>query len=133
MHEVLRVDERERLDLSGVDELPMDVDVTALDAQLSCEQVRLKLWQFGPGEEMRYHAHREQEEAYLVLDGRFSLKLGSPSASRSYAVGPGDAWMAGPETGHGHRYVGADEGLVLAVAAPAVDDDRVAPGAVHDG
>lgn len=35
-------------------------------------------------------------------------------------VGPGTFWVGGPGVGHGHRCIGDEEGVVLAVGAPPV-------------
>jgi hypothetical protein len=32
--------------------------------------------------------------------------------------------------GHGHRYVGDDRGVILAIGAPAVDDEGLDPHAI---
>ncbi|PSP99167.1 cupin domain-containing protein [Halobacteriales archaeon QS_5_70_17] len=116
-------------DLSEVEEVPPDLSVGSVGEALGAENLNANLWYFEPGEEIQYHAHREQEELYYVLEGRFSLKLG-PSGEEEYVeVGPGAFYVAGPETGHGHRYLGDERGVVLALGAPAVDDPGIDP---HD-
>lgn len=127
--EVLHTDDVPRLDLSENDAVPPDLDVRALDQALGLENMRAKLWYFEPGEEIQYHAHGEQEEFYLVLDGEFSVKHGPSGEAEVEEVGPGDAFAAGPEVGHGYRYLGDDEGVVLALGAPAVEDPGLDP---HD-
>jgi quercetin dioxygenase-like cupin family protein len=96
---------------------------------LHTDEVNATLWYFEPGEEIGYHAHSEQEELYYVVEGEFSLKLGRSGETEIVEVGPGDFWAAGPGVGHGHRYVGDDEGVVLAIGAPPVEDPGLGP---HD-
>ncbi|WP_435194558.1 cupin domain-containing protein [Natronomonas sp. EA1] len=109
-------------DLSEIEEVPPDLNIRAVDSALGAEELRCKLWYFEPGEEIQYHAHLEQEELYYVLQGEFSLKLGPSGDTEIIEAGPGTFWIAGPETGHGHRYIGDDEGVLLAVGAPNVED-----------
>lgn len=45
-----------------------------------------------------------------------------PDDEETVEVAPGAFWVAGPETGHGHRYLGEGRGEVLAIGAPPVED-----------
>lgn len=101
---------------------PPEVAVQAVDAALGTEQMQVKLWHFRPGDEIEYHAHLEQEELYYILEGKFSLKLGRSGEAEIIESGPGTFFVASPEVGHGHRYIGDDEGVVLAIGAPPADD-----------
>lgn len=116
-------------DLSDVDEIPPDLDVKAVGKQLGLTKMRATVWYFEPGEEIQYHAHSQQEELFFVLDGEFSLKLGRSGEEEYVEAGPGTFWVAEPEIGHGHRYVGDDRGVVLALGAPPTDDPGLDP---HD-
>lgn len=40
-----------------------------LAGALGCENFAARVWTFGPGHEMAYHRHREQEELYQLLAG----------------------------------------------------------------
>ena len=113
-YEVVDTDDVEETDLSEVEEIPPDLNVRAMDRALGTEEIGC-------------HTHAEQEELYYVLDGEFSLKLGPSGEAEYVEVGPGAFWVAGPETGHGHRYVGDDRGAVLAVGAPYVEDPGLDP------
>ncbi len=126
-YEVVQTDDVPTTDLSEIDEVPPDLEITALDEALGAEHVNCKLWYFEPGEEIQYHAHSEQEELYYVLEGEFSLKLGRSGEEEYVEVGPGAAWLAKPEIGHGHRNVGDERGVVLAIGAPAVEDPGLDP------
>jgi quercetin dioxygenase-like cupin family protein len=126
-YEVVHTDDVPLTDLSEIDEVPPDLQIRAIDDFLPSEHVQLKLWYFEPGEEIQYHAHAEQEELYFVLEGEFSLKLGRSGEEEFVEAGPGTFWMARPEIGHGHRNVGDEEGIVLAIGAPGVDDPGLDP------
>ncbi|WP_121742004.1 cupin domain-containing protein [Natronorubrum halophilum] len=131
-YEVVHTDDVPKTDLSKIDEVPPDLQIRAIDEVLPTEHVQLKLWYFDPGEEIRYHAHAEQEELYYVLEGEFSLKLGRSGDEAYVEAGPGTFWIAKPEVGHGHRNVGDERGVVLAIGAPAVEDPGLDPHGLED-
>lgn len=126
-YEVVDKDDVPVTDLSEVDSVPPELNIRSVDSVLGTQNLLVKLWYFGPGEEIQYHAHSEQEELYYVLEGEFSLKLGPSGNTEIVEAGPGTFWVAGPETGHGHRYVGEDQGVVLAIGAPNVPDPGLDP------
>jgi uncharacterized cupin superfamily protein len=126
-YEVVDTEDVTETDLSNVEEIPPDLTIRAIDDALGTEQIGAKLWHFEPGEEIQYHAHSDQEELYYVLEGTFSLKLGRSGEEEYREVGPGAFWVAGPETGHGHRNVGDGRGVVLAIGAPRVEDPGLDP------
>ena len=126
-YEVVDTDDVPLQDLSESTEMPPDLNIRAIDAALGTEQIGVKLWYFEPGEEIGYHAHNEQEELFYVLEGEFSLKLGESGEEEYVEAGPGTFWVAGPEMGHGHRCVGDEQGVVLAIGAPYVDDPGLDP------
>ncbi|THE66810.1 cupin domain-containing protein [Salinadaptatus halalkaliphilus] len=126
-YKVVHTDDVPMTDLSAVDEIPPDLQIRAIDEVLETDDVQIKLWYFEPGEEIQYHAHSEQEELFYVVEGEFSLKLGRSGEEEFVDAGPGTFWIAKPEIGHGHRYVGDDQGVVLALGAPAVEDPGLDP------
>ncbi|ELY89522.1 cupin [Natrialba hulunbeirensis JCM 10989] len=126
-YDVVHTDDVPLTDLSEIDEVPPDLQIRAIDDFLPSDHLQLKLWYFEPGEEIQYHAHAEQEELYYVLEGEFSLKLGRSGEEEYVEAGPGTFWVAKPEIGHGHRNVGDEEGVVLAIGAPAVEDPGLDP------
>ena len=128
-HGIVQTDDVRVTDLSDVEEIPPDLDIRSLDEALGTDEMNVKLWYFDPGEEIQYHAHSEQEELYYVLEGEFSVKIGPSGEEEYHEIGPGTFYAAGPETGHGHRYTGDDQGIVLAIGAPAVEDPGLDP---HD-
>lgn len=128
-YEVAHTDDVRLTDLSEIDEIPLDLHIRSLDDALDTERMNVNLWYFDPGEEIKYHAHAEQEELYYVLEGEFSVKLGRSGEEEYVEVGPGTFYAAGPAVGHGHRYLGDDQGIILAIGAPSVEDPGLDP---HD-
>jgi quercetin dioxygenase-like cupin family protein len=113
------------VDLSERDDVVPDVSIRAVDEVLGLTELGAKLWYFQPGEEVGYHAHPEEEELYYILQGEFSLKLGDPDDPTYETVGPGTFYAAGPGEPHGHRCIGDQEGIVLALGAPGDAGDEV--------
>jgi uncharacterized cupin superfamily protein len=126
-HEVVHTDDVPVTDLSEIDEIPPDLDIRSLGDALGTDEMNVNLWYFDPGEEIQYHAHAEQEELYYVLTGEFSVTLGGSGEEETTEVGPGTFYAAGPEIGHGHRYLGDEQGIILAIGAPAVEDPGLDP------
>ncbi|WP_255196224.1 cupin domain-containing protein [Halorarius litoreus] len=132
-YRVVDTDDVDETDLSTIEAIPPNLNIRAIDDALGTQEIGVKLWYFEPGEEIQYHAHSEQEELYYVIEGEFSLKLGKSGEEEYVEAGPGTFWVAGPETGHGHRYVGENRGVVLALGAPRVDDPGLDPHSLdHD-
>ncbi|MFB6142055.1 MAG: cupin domain-containing protein [Halorientalis sp.] len=131
-YEVLATEDVPVTDLSEIEGVPPDLDVRPVGETLGLEELNVTLWYFEPGEEIQYHAHSEQEELYYVIEGEFSLKLGRSGEEEYVEVGPGAFWAAGPEVGHGHRYVGEEEGVVLAIGAPPVEDPGLDPHSLEE-
>jgi len=126
-YEVVHLEDVPVTDLSEIEEIPPDLDIRPVGDALDSEAMRVTVWYFEPGEEIQYHAHSEQEELYYVLEGEFSLKLGRSGEEEYVEAGPGTFWVAKPEVGHGHRNVGDDRGVALAVGAPPVEDPGIDP------
>ncbi|MFB6164948.1 MAG: cupin domain-containing protein [Haloarculaceae archaeon] len=126
-YEVLDTEDVPITDLSEIEEIPPDLDIRPIGQTMGLENLAATLWYFEPGEGIGYHAHGEQEEFFYVIEGEFSLKLGRSGETETMEVGPGAFWAAGPEIGHGHRYVGDDRGVVLAIGAPNVEDPGLDP------
>lgn len=131
-YEVIDLENAPITDLSEIEEVPPDLNVKPIGNQLGLSEMRATVWYFDPGEEISYHAHSEQEELFFVLEGEFSLKLGRSGEEEYAEAGPGTFWAAGPEIGHGHRNVGDERGVVLALGAPSVDDPGLNPHALEE-
>ena len=131
-YEVMHTDDVPITDLSEMEEIPPDLDIRPVGQMMGVSNMAVTLWYFEPGEEIQYHAHSEQEELYYVIEGEFSLKMGRSGDEEFQEVGPGTFWVAEPKIGHGHRYIGDDEGIVLAVGAPNVEDPGLDPHSLDD-
>ncbi|WP_254533217.1 cupin domain-containing protein [Natrinema gelatinilyticum] len=130
-YEVKQIADIPVMDLSETD-MPAEHDIRNLDGELGTNEIRAKLWYFDPGEEIQPHAHAEQEELYYVLDGEFEITLGGPGDPETVTVAPEAIYAAGPGIGHGHRYLGDERGVVLAIAAPGVHDPGREPGELDE-
>lgn len=119
-YELTDVDDLELLEMDGINQFP--AGHKQLTAALGLEECHVNVWHYEPGDETAFHAHLDQEEVFYVIEGEFEVTLGDPADPTTETVGPGTAYAAGPEVGHGHRYVGEDRGVVLAIGAPPVDD-----------
>ncbi|MDY6780287.1 MAG: cupin domain-containing protein [Halobacteria archaeon] len=117
---VLRSDSIERTDVSNMGVVAPEVG--AVNDELGTDEVRAKLWYFGPDDETQYHSHSEQEELFYVVEGEFEVKVEGDGGVEEHGVSSGDFYYAGKGVKHGHRYVGDDEGVILGIGAPAVDD-----------
>lgn len=122
---VVHTDDVPLVDLSAVEDVLPTVSIRPVDEVLDLEKMAAKLWYFEPGEEVGFHAHPEEEELYYVIEGEFSLKLGDAADPEYVRVGPGTFFAAGPYEPHGHRCVGEENGVVLALGAPADAGDEV--------
>lgn len=118
---VVHESEVSRTDMS--DMMVVAPEVKAVDVALDvAEDVRYKIWYYGPGDETQHHSHDLQEEVFYVLEGEFVVTLEDDGEVERFELEPGSFYAAGKGVRHGHRYVGEDEGAVLAIGAPAVDD-----------
>ena len=118
-------------DLSEIEDVPPDHDIRAIGRALGCQNLSANVWYFQEGEEIQYHAHAEEEELFYVLDGRFSVKLGRSGEEEIVELDAGSVWAAGPMVGHGHRCL-SEEGTVLAIGAPNVQDPGLDPHELSD-
>lgn len=131
-YNVVDIDDVPETDLSDIDAVPPDLNIRSVGDSLGLSNMRCTVWYFEPGEEIQYHAHSEQEELYFVLEGEFSLKLGKSGEEEYVDAGPGTFWVAKPKIGHGHRYVGDEEGIVISFGAPPVEDPGLDPHSLDD-
>lgn len=129
-YEYVDVEDVDLIEMEALDQFPKGHK--QLTAALGLEESHLNVWYYEPGDKTEYHAHLDQEEVFYILEGEFELTLGDPDDMETVTAGPGTVYAAGPETGHGHRYVGDDQGVVLAVGAPPVDDTFRDPESLED-
>lgn len=87
---------------------------TDLAKQLEASSLGARLWRLRPGEASTMHRHQQQEELYLLLEGRGRIRVDGETLD----LAPGDALLVGPDA---VRQVFNDtdgEALWLVVGAP---------------
>jgi quercetin dioxygenase-like cupin family protein len=131
-YDVVDIDDVAVTDLSGVDSVPPDLNIKPVGDVLGLSDMRCTVWYFEPGEEIQYHAHAHQEEMYFIFEGEFSLKLGESGDEEYLDASAGSFWVAKPKIGHGHRYIGEEQGVVLSFGAPSVADPGLDPHSLAD-
>lgn len=106
---------------------PREVDdiepaVKAVGYELRPEEMRPSLWVYEPGESNNRHRQREQEELYLVLEGRLEMTVDD----ETFEIGTGDVIVVAPDAWRQLNAIEASE--VFVVGAPNVKDDAVIAG-----
>jgi quercetin dioxygenase-like cupin family protein len=121
-YEVVDTEDVPRMDMGELLDGLLETDARRITAALGAGESVISVWYFEPGESMPHHAHNEQEEVFYVLEGEFEVVLGPAEDVERKTIGPGSFYAAGPGVYHGHRYLGEDEGQLLAIGAPNVND-----------
>jgi mannose-6-phosphate isomerase-like protein (cupin superfamily) len=80
-------------------------------AELGVESFGMNLIRLAPGQRGRIHAHKRQEEVYVVLEGTLTLELGPDEA---LDLGPHEVARVAPEVRR--RVVNRGEGPALVLA-----------------
>lgn len=105
------------LDARNVEDI--EPDLKAVGYELRPEKMRPSLWTFEPGESNNWHRQEQQEELYLVLDGRLEMTVGEDSLE----IEAGDVVVVPPESWR--QLTAIDYSEVFVVGAPNVKDDGV--------
>jgi len=121
-YEVVDTVDVPRMDMGDLLDGMLDLDARRVQAALGTDESVVSVWYFEPGDEMPHHVHTEQEEVFYVLEGEFEVALGEAGDVERHTIDEGTFYSAGPEVGHGHKYVGDGEGRILAIGAPNVPD-----------
>lgn len=105
------------LDSQEIDEV--EPRLRAVGYELQPSKMRPSVWEFAPGESNNRHHQREQEELYVVLDGRLQMEVEDETftvTADDYIVVPPESW----------RQLTAEEASrVLIIGAPNVRDDTI--------
>lgn len=96
------------------------VSIQRVGDMTGAANLRANVWTVGEGSQLR-HAHREQEELYLVLEGVAQVEVDGAT----YRLGERDALVVPAGVAHQLSNVGVGPVTYVAVAAPAVADDVV--------
>jgi quercetin dioxygenase-like cupin family protein len=68
---------------------------TDLAGQLEAGSLGARLWRLRPGQASTRHRHADQEELYVLLEGRGRIRIGD---DEPLELGPLDALVVAPET-----------------------------------
>jgi uncharacterized cupin superfamily protein len=72
----------------------MKVENTDLGKQLEAERLGARLWRLAPGQASTRHRHLEQEELYVLLEGRGRIRIDGELLT----LAPLDTVLVGPES-----------------------------------
>lgn len=106
------LDEIEPRELEGIEPTLLSVGY-----ELRPAEMRPNVWRFEAGESNRYHRHGEQEELYVVLEGRFDVTV----EDDEFELAPGDSLVVSPDTWR--QLTATEDATLLVVGAPPVADD----------
>jgi uncharacterized cupin superfamily protein len=123
-----------------IDELdsnhPGETDVHCLTDALGTEHLACNHYRIPPGKGLPagLHAHRDQEEVFLVLEGTavFETLSADQTTASEEQVESGDAIRFAPGEFQAGRNAGDDELLVLALGGPRDSEDVRLPAACPD-
>lgn len=112
----------EKVSLEAVE--PRDVDglaprLRAVGYELRPSEMRPSVWEYDAGDANNRHRQGEQEELYVVLDGRLRMEV----EGEEFEVTAGDHVVVPPESWR--RLVAEEASRVLVVGAPNVPDDGI--------
>lgn len=89
-----------------------------------------KLLKFNQGAKFSMHFHKDKDETWYVLDGKFIVKLIDTVTAETYEreLNQGDTWHNQPLMIH--QLICIEQGTIIEVSTPdSVEDNyRVAPG-----
>ena len=122
-------------DMADVEAVPEQfdpLDVRDVDEALGTAALKPKVWTVPAGAYMGAHGHPTQEEVYLVLAGRFEVRIGPPGEEETREAGPGTLFRAAPHVARGYENVGEGPGRVLVVAAPNVEERGIPAAELGD-
>lgn len=112
-----------------------DSRVASLSDALRAEHVALNHYRLGPGDGFPsgLHAHTDQEEVFVVLDGTATFETcpspvgGDSGATREFTVGAGECVRFAPMEFQSGRNAGNEALVALAIGAPPNSEDVRVP------
>jgi quercetin dioxygenase-like cupin family protein len=123
------LDDLDEVAAEGVD---TDATVLPIGYELRPRKMRPTVWRYAAGDSSTFHRQREQEELYLVLEGRFEARLregvgdgdaGDAGDERRVELGPRDVLVVEPDCAR--QLTALEAGELFVVGAPNVTDDGV--------
>lgn len=115
-----------KVSLDDVDPIEVDGDaltIRSVGYELRPEKMRPAVWEYDEGEENVFHRQEQQEELYVVLEGRFEVTIEREDDREVIDVRSGDYLLVPPESWRQFRAL--EESRLLVVGAPNVKDDGV--------
>ena len=110
----INYDDLEEHDIDGV-----EPSLKAIGYELGASQMRPNVWSYEAGESNQPHYHEQQEELYVLIDGRVTVVVDESE----YELADGDVLLVPPEA---TRQVRAQEqSTLLVIGAPNASDDAV--------
>jgi quercetin dioxygenase-like cupin family protein len=117
MYKRTNLEDLEARDVDGVES-----GLLAVGYELRPEKMRPSAWVFEAGESNNRHRQREQEELYLVLDGRFAVEVDG----EEFGVGAGEVVIVPPESWR--QFTALEAGTLFVVGAPNTKEDAIQEG-----
>ncbi len=118
MYSRITIDEVEERDVD--DERPT---LRAIGYELRPEQMRPNVWEYEAGESNVSHRQDEQEELYVVLDGRFDVTIERDGEREVLELSRHDCLVVPPESWR--QLEAREESTLLVVGSPNVKDDGI--------
>ena len=112
----------ERRNLDDIEPMSVDdiePDLKAVGYELRPEKMRPSLWVYEAGESNNWHRQGEQEELYMVLDGRLEMTVDD----ETFEVGEGDVVVVSPDSWR--QLTAIEDSQLFVVGAPNVKDDGI--------
>jgi quercetin dioxygenase-like cupin family protein len=108
------IDELDSRDVDGI-----QPSFRAVGYELRPSNTRPSVWEFDAGDSSARHRQREQEELYVVLDGRLEMAV----EGDTFTVTSGDCILVPPASWR--QLTAAEESRVLIIRAPNLADDAI--------
>lgn len=117
MYRRVNLDDLELREVDGI-----EPRLKAVGYELRPEKMRPSVWVFEQGESNNRHRQREQEELYVVLDGRFEMAVDG----ETFEIGPGETVIVSPDAWR--QLTALEDATLLAVGAPNTKNDAITDG-----
>lgn len=91
--------------------------------ELRPDRMRPSVWEYDAGESSNYHRHEEQEELYVVLEGRFEVTVERDDEREVLDLETDDYLVVPPETWR--QLEAKAESRLFVVGAPSAKEDAI--------
>ena len=114
MYDRVQLDDVEARELDGIDQR-----VKPIGYELGAAEMRPNVWVFDAGDAGNRHRQREQEELYVVVNGRFEMEV----EGDTFEIESGHVVLVAPESWR--QVTAIEDGTLLVIGAPNVSDDGI--------